>query len=153
MAEGDITAYNAIKQDLMDKVHDLGTGGDTIQTTLHTSYTPNIDTHELFADVGVSSTEYGTASGYTAGGQVLGSQTVSEDDANDRALWDGADETWTALGALSPATPSHAIVWNNTPATPLDPLLCYVELGTTATNGGDYTIAWDSSPAAILTVT
>lgn len=153
MPEGDITAYNAPKEDLMNKVHDLGTGGDTIQVTLHTGYTPNIDTHELFADAGVSSTEYGTGAGYTAGGKVLASQTVTEDDANDRALWDAADVTWTALGALTPATPSHAIIWNNTPAVPLDPLICYVLLGTTATNGGDYTLQWSAAPAAILSLT
>lgn len=153
MAEGDITLYNAFKEDILSKVHDLTSGGDTIQVTLHTSYTPDIDAHQLWADTGVSSTEYGTASGYTAGGKVLGSQTVTADDTNDRALFDGADVTWTGLGALSPATPSHAIIWNNTPAAPLDPLIAYVELGTTATNGGDYTLSWSPSPAAIISLT
>jgi len=153
MAEGDIVIYNDFKEQILSKWHDLSSGGDTLKLTLHTSYTPNIDTHQVWADTGVSSTEYGTASGYTAGGKTLGSQTVTQDDTNDRALFDAADVTWTALGALSPATPGHAILWNDSTTTPTDSLICYVELGTTATNGGDYTIAWDTSPSAIISLT
>jgi hypothetical protein len=153
MAEGDIVIYNDFKEQILSGTHNLASGGNTIKITLHTSYTPNIDTHQVWADTGVSSTEYGTASGYTAGGKTLGSQTVTQDDSGDRALFDGADVTWTALGALSPATPSHAIIWNDTPTSPADPLIAYVELGTTATNGGDYTISWSASPAAILSLT
>ena len=136
MAEGDVTFYNIFKEDLGNKVHDLP--ADAITMTLHTSYTPNIDTHHVWADV--SGTEYGTASGYTAGGQTLDTVAWVVDDANDRADFSADSETWTALGALSPATPSHAIIWNNTPTSPADPLICYIELGTTATNGGDYSI-------------
>lgn len=149
MAEGDVTVYNDFKEQLFLKVHDMDT--DAITITLHTSYTPNIDTHQVWADV--SSTQYGSGSGYTAGGQTLDSLSVTQDNTNDRALWDAANEVFSSLGPLSPATPSHAIIWNNTPTSPADPLICYVTLGTTATNGGDYTFAWSSSPAAILSLT
>ena len=151
MAQGDITIYNAFKEDILKGVHNLASGGDSLKITLHTGYTPNIDTHAVWADV--SATEYSTGSGYTAGGSTLGSQAVTADDANDRALFDAADVTWSSLGPLSPATPSHAIIWNDTPTTPADPLICYIELGVTATNGGNYTIQFSSSPAAILSIT
>lgn len=144
--------FNDVKEQLFKGVHDLS--ADTIKITLHTGYTPNIDTHQVWADAGVSSTEYSTASGYTAGGKTLGTMAVSQDDAGDRALWDAADVTWAALGALSPAIPSHAIIWNDTVASPMvDPLIGYIELGTTATNGGDYTLQFSSSPAAIVSLT
>ena len=107
----------------------------------------------LWADAGVSSTEYGTANGYTAGGKVIASQLVTQDDGTDRGVFDAADVTWTSLGALSPATPSHVLLWDNTPSTPLDPLIAYWVLGTTATNGGDYTIQWSTSPSAIILLT
>jgi len=149
MPEGDIVAYNDFKEQLFKKIHDLV--GDTIQVTLHNGYTPNIDTHQVWADV--SASEYGTASGYTAGGKVLANKSVTQDNTNDRALWDADDVTWTALGPLSPAAPSHAIIWNNTPAAPADPLLDYVLLGTTATNGGNYTLQWSTSPSAINSIT
>lgn len=151
MAEGDITIYNDFKEQILLGTHDLSEAGHDVKITLHNGYTPNIDTHQVFADV--SATEYGTGSGYTAGGQSLANQAVTQDDANDRALFDADDVTWTALGPLSPATPSHAIIWNDTPAGPVDPLICYIELGVTATNGGDYTIAFSTSPSAIISLT
>jgi len=152
MAEGDGFIYNNFKEQIMEKIYDLSTGGDTLQVTLHTGYTPNIDAaHSVWADTGVSSTEYGTASGYTAGGKVLGSQDTTQDDTNDRGVFDGADVTWTSLGALSPATPSDAILWDNTPTSPADPLIAYWELGSTATNGGDYTLAWGANGIILLT--
>jgi hypothetical protein len=151
MAEGDIVVYNDLKEQLFKGTHNLASGGNTIKLTLHTGYTPNIDSHQVWADV--SATEYGSGSGYTAGGKTLQNQSVTQDNTNDRALWDADNETWTSLGALSPATPSHGIIWNDTPTSPADPLICYVVLGTTATNGGNYTIAWSTSPSAILSLT
>lgn len=135
----------------MEGVFNLATGGHTLKLTLHTSYTPNIDSHGLWGDSGVSSTEYTTASGYTAGGKTLGSQDVTQDDTNDRGKFDAADVTWTSLGPLSPATPSHAILWDDTPSSPADPLICYWALGTTATNGGDYTLAFGTNGIILLT--
>lgn len=136
MAEGDVVFYNIFKRDLGNGVHDLPS--DTLQITLHTGYTPDIDAHHVWADV--SATEYGTGDGYTAGGSALTTVAFDVDDGNDRADFSAAAVTWSSLGALTPATPSHAIIWNNTPTSPADPLICYIVLGTTATNGGDYTI-------------
>ena len=153
MAQGDVIIYNDMKEQILKGTHNLASGGNTLKCTLHTGYTPDIDAHQVWLDTGVSTTEYGTASGYTAGGKTLASQTVTQDDTNDRALFDCANITWTALGPLSPATPSHAIFWNDTPTSPADPLICYMIIGTTATNSGDYTIAISSSPAALISLT
>lgn len=151
MAEGDGTLYRRFKSLLMEGVIDLATGGDTLKVTLHTGYTP-AQAHDEWADV--SATEYGTGVGYTAGGKTLGSQTVSTNTTDHRGEFDGADTAWTSLGPLTPATPSHAILWDDTPATPItDPLIGYWELGTTATNGGDYTLQWSTSPSAIILLT
>ena len=138
MAEGDGVVYNQFKEDVLNQVHDFS--NDTLKVTLHASYTPNIDTHVVWATTGVSSTEYSTASGYTAGGKTLGSVATSVNTSSDRAEVDCTDVTWTSLGPLSPATPGHAILWNDTPTSPADPLIGYWELGTTATNGGNYTL-------------
>lgn len=147
MAEGDGTIYNDFKEQVLKGTHNLASGGNAIQFTLHTGYTPNIDTHQVRADV--SGTEYGTASGYTAGGKTLANQSVTQDNTNDRAAWDGDDITWTSLGPLSPATPSHVICWNDTPSG--DPLICYWVLGTTATNGGNYTLQFNANGLILLT--
>lgn len=152
-AEGDSVVYNGTKLYLMQGVYQMQNAGHVFKMTLHTGYTPDIDTHDIWADTGVSSTEYGTASGYTAGGKTLANQSTTQDNTNDRALWDFDDVTWTALGALTPATPSHAIIWDDTPTSPADPLVCYIVLGTTATNAGDYTVAPSASPAAMISLT
>jgi len=153
MAEGDGFIYNNFKETIMNGVYNLASGGDTLKLTLHTAYTPDIDAaHSVWADTGVSSTEYGTATGYTAGGKTLGSQATAQDDTNDRASLDAASPTWTSLGALSPATPSDAILWDDTPTTPqADPLILYWELGSTATNGGDYTLDFGANGIMLLT--
>jgi hypothetical protein len=153
MAQGDITIYNAFKEDLMLGVHNLAEASHSVIVTLHTGYTPDIDTHQVWADTGVSSTEYGTAAGYTAGGMTLANQTVTQDNTNDRALFDADNPTWTTLGPLTPATPGHSLIWNTTPTSPADPLMAYLEIGVTATNGGDYTLAWSAAPSAIISLT
>jgi hypothetical protein len=151
MAQGDGFIYNNFKEQVMEGIFNLASGGDTLQVTLHTSYTPDIDAQGVWADTGVSTTEYGSGSGYTAGGETLGSQDVTQDNTNDRGAFDGADVTWTSLGPLSPATPGHVILWDDTPTSPADPLIAYWELGTTATNGGDYTLQWGTDGIILLT--
>lgn len=147
MAEGDMVIYNDFKERLMYGQHILS--GNTFTVTLHTAYTPNIDTHQVWADV--SGTEYPTAAGYTQGGKTLANMTVTQDNVNDRAAWDADDVLWSALGPLTPATPSHAIIKNNTPASPSQPLVSYVVLGVTATNGGNYTLQWNVNGLILLT--
>jgi len=147
MAEGDGAIYNNFKEQVLEGVFNLASGGHTLKLTLHTGYTPDIDAHTVWADV--SATEYGTASGYTAGGATLAGQDVTQDNTNDRGVFDATDVTWASLGPLSPATPSHCILWDDSVAG--DPLIAYWALGTTATNGGNYTIQWNAS--GIITVT
>jgi len=116
---------------------------DTIKITLHTGYTPS-QTHEAWADV--SATQYGTAGGYTAGGKACATPTVTKAAA---IKFDAADPaTWTSL-LVSPATPSHAIIWDDTHASDL--LLVLIVLGTTATNGGNYSIAFASGGIGTIT--
>lgn len=136
MAEGDIVFYNSYKKKAVDADVDFLTA--TIKCTLHTGYTPNIDTHDNWDDV--SATEYGTASGYTAGGVTLASKTSTVDTTNNQVDVDAADPSWSSLGPLSPATPSHAIFWVDTGTPSTSALICYMELGTTATNGSNYTL-------------
>jgi hypothetical protein len=140
MAEGDGAIYNNFKEQVMEGVFNLASGEDTLQIILVSGHTPDIDAHDEYADV--SGDEYGTGDGYTAGGETLTGQDVTQDNANDRGIFDADDVTWSSLGALAPATPSHCILYDDTPAG--DPLICYWELGSTATNGGDYTLQFNA---------
>ncbi len=151
MAEGDGSIYNNFKEQVMAGVFNLASGGDTLKVTLHTAYTPDIDSHTVWGDSGVSSTEYGTGSGYTAGGQTLAGQGLTQNNTNDRGEFDATDVTWSSLGALSPATPSDVILWDDTPTSPADPVIAHWELGSTATNGGDYTLQFGANGLILLT--
>lgn len=145
MAEGDGYIYNGFKHQVMESEFDLL--NDTIKVILVTGHTPDIDADTQLTDV--SGDEYGAGSGYTVGGATLATKTVTQDNANDRGVFDAADLTWSSLGALTPATPSHAIMYDDTHASDL--LVAYWVLGTTATNGGDYTLQWGATGIILLT--
>ena len=136
MAEGDGAIYNNFKEQLLLKIIDCDT--DTFKMILVTGYVPDIDADVDYADV--SGDEYGAGVGYTVGGETLAGLAVAQDNPNDRATWDASNVTWTSLGPLAPNTPSHCIVYDDTAS---DYLVFYWELGTTATNGGDYTMEFN----------
>jgi|SRR3990172_12065443 len=149
MPEGDGFIYHDFKEQLMLGVHNLAAAGHDVAVTLHTGYTPDLTNHVIWASAGVSSTQYGSGAGYTAGGQIIASPVVTQEATYGK--FDGTDVTWTALGPLSPATPSHAILRNDEQTVPAEPLIAYWVLGTTATNGGDYKLQWGAT--GILNIT
>lgn len=142
MAEGDGVIYNNFKEQLLLGEIDLGNGADSIKVILVTGHSPNIDTHTVLTDV---SGDEESGPGYTAGGEELANQAVTQDDANDRADYDADDVTWTGLDV---GTPSHAIMYDDTHAS--DFLMAYWEV-TTASNGGDYTLQWHVDGILLLT--
>ena len=92
-----------------------------------------------------------TGTGYSAGGVTLTSQDVTQDNTNDRGIFDAADVTWTGLNiAGTSASPSHAILYDDTVTAPADALIAYWEV-TTATNGGDYTLQFNATGIITLT--
>lgn len=144
MAEGDITFFNNAKEQLFRQ--SLGDFQSvTFRMTLHTGYTLDIDGDAVWSDV--SATEYGTANGYTAGGITLSNVSITQNNTANAAYFDADDAQFSSIGPLSGATPSHAIcrIDNST-----DPLIFAVELGATPTNGGNYTIQFNTTGIASL---
>jgi hypothetical protein len=147
MAEGDGAIFNNFKEQVMEEFFNLSTGADTLQLSLHVAEAPNIDSDIDYGDV--SATEYAQASGYITKGKTLAGQDTTQDNGNDRGVFDATSPTWSSLGPLDTATPSDAILWDETAAG--DELICYWELGTTATNGGDYTLDFGATGIILLT--
>ena len=146
MAEGDITMYQAGIGAIGSGQVDLSSSDNHALTCiLVVGYTPNQDTDLLYGDITTAAVEYGSSDGYTAGGQLLETTTWTYDSDNVRWVFDAANLTWTSLGPLDTATPSHLICYENGAASSDDHLIFYMELGTTATNGGDYTITWSAN--------
>jgi hypothetical protein len=121
---------------------------DTIKVALLTSsYTPNQDTHDYYDDV---STYEVSGTGYTAGGQTLGSKTVSYDAATNVIVLDAADTTWTS----STITARYAVVYDDSGATAgAKALIGYVDFSSDqSSTSGNFTITWDATGIVRITV-
>lgn len=126
---------------------------DTIIAALmRTSFTEVIDAQTTFSSI---STYEIVATGYTAfgNGNSLLSKAVAVDAANDRAEFDAADFTYTAIGGAANnefdyVTLARASA-DNTEATANT--LASVAVTSTLTNGGDITLQWNAE--GILQVT
>lgn len=134
--------YNGFKAKIMNGSIDLDT--DTIKVALVTStYTPNIDTHVFFSDV----TNEVSGTGYTAGGATLASATVTQDDTNDKGVFDANDVSWTT----ATITARGAVLYKSTGTASTSPLIAYVDFTTDKTStAGTFTIQWSAN--GILTL-
>ena len=120
--------------------------GDTFKLMLMTdSYTPDVDTEAFRADV--SNEASGT--NYTAGGQAVGSVTITQDNTNDRAVVDFADEVFSNV-TLSNV--DGAILYKDTGAAATDILICYIDFteGSQDVVANDFTVT--PNAAGVLTI-
>lgn len=129
--------YNRFKREIANGGIDLDT--DTIKVALVTSsYTPNVDTHVSFADI----TNEVVGTGYTAGGQALANKTVTQDNTNDRGVFDADDTTWST----STITARAAVLYKDTGTPSTSYLICYKDFSTDKTStAGPFTIQWDAT--------
>jgi len=118
---------------------------DTIKVMLLSSgYTPNKD-HEFVSDLGANEL---SGTGYTAGfgsasRKTLASKTVTKDNGTDKAYFDAADVSWTAINA---GTAAYAALVKEVTTDADSPVIAVVDLNPdVATNGGDYTIQWNAA--------
>ncbi len=119
---------------------------DTIKATLHTtSYTPNIDTHEVFAD---ATNELTTANGYTALGVTLASKTVSYNATGNITTFGCAAFTWTA--SASGITFRYVVLWDDTIGS--DPLIGFIDC-TSQTVPSGQTLNIDPTASGLWTAT
>ena len=128
---------------ILDGTVDLLT--DTIKVVLvNASYTPDKD-HDFLSDVNtyeLSGTGY--AGGFAGSGRkTLASKTVGKNDSTNVANFDAADSSWTAINA---GTAAYAIIGKEVTNDAASPIFACIDLNPdVATNGGDYSIAWDAA--------
>ena len=109
-------------------------------------YVADPDAHEFVSDLLAAANEYSDA-GYDR--QQLDNQTTAQDDANNRAVWDGDDVTFPDLGSSDGDTIQAAFLFKQETDDTDSPVLRVVEEDDVedfplATNGQDVTIQWDS---------
>lgn len=127
MASG---VYNQFKGELMNGVYDLE--ADTVKVSLYDN------SHSFTAtDDGYTTTnELATSGGYTQGGATLASVAVS---ADTDGAFDATDTEWTSATFSA----YHAVVWDDTPTSPANPLICSIDFGGIQTvSSGTFTIQW-----------
>ena len=135
--------FNAFVEHVAEKVHNLGS--DSLKIML-TSVAP-VAANSVKADL----TEIAAGNGYTAGGTAV-TITDSSQTAGVYKLT-GNDVVFTASGGAI-ANFRYAVLYNDTPSSPADPLIGFWDYGSTVTlNSGDtFTVDLDQA-AGILTIT
>jgi len=116
---------------------------DTIKVALCTStYTPNQDTHTYFSDI----TNEVSGTGYTAGGESLGSKTLNYDASSNVLSMRAATTSWTT----ATFTARYAVIYKSTGSASTSPVLGYVDFGGDQTvSSGTFNIAWDSTDGVL----
>jgi hypothetical protein len=123
--------FNQFVEDVAEKVHNLGS--DTLKIML--TNTAPVATNAVKTDI----TEISAGNGYTAGG----TQAVQTSSAQSSGTYKlvCSDVTFTASGgSIGPFR--YAVLYNDTPASPADPLIGYWDYGTnlTVTDGNSFTV-------------
>lgn len=140
------TKYYTFVGDLAGKVHDLnGTGGSSADTckVMLSNTAPNVSTHTVRADV----TEISGGNGYTSGGTTA---TIVGSASGGTFTLSGTDVVFTASGGtIGPFR--YAILYNDTPTSPADPLIGYWDYGSAITLADTETFTVDFG-ASVLTV-
>lgn len=120
---------------LGNKVHNLG--ADSFKMAL-TNTAPVQATTAVFADL----TEISAGNGYSAGGPTLDSEAWAETGSG-TGIWQftSADEVVTASGgSIGPFR--YVVMYNDTPTSPADPVVGYLDYGSsiTITTGNTFTV-------------
>lgn len=130
--------FNVFVEDLTDAIHDLFGTNDLVKILLVNSPAP-VATNSVKADL----TEIAAGNGYTAGGedtQNSGTRTTTT------FTLEGTKVVWTAVaGTIGPFR--YVILYNDTPATPLDPLIAWWDYGSNLTlqDGETFSVKFDNS--------
>ena len=129
--------YNSVKTDLLNGVIDFAT--DSIYVMWVTSaYTPDQDAHKFLSDI----TNEVVGSGYVAGGTIITSPTVIQDDTDNEGVFDGADITWPN----ATITARGAVLYKNTAGdSTTDPLVFYIDFTEDkSSSAGNFTLEWNA---------
>lgn len=127
--------YNQFVADLASGVHQLQTGTTHVLKVALSNTAPSA-THATLSQV----SELTTGGGYTAGGISVGTITGSQTSGTFK-LTGGTDPVWTGSGAGF--TARYAILYNDTPTSPADPLIGYWDYGSSVTVAAGETLTVD----------
>ena len=133
--------YNSFKEYVCDGTIDLDDHTFKIMLLADT-YTPST-AHTVVSDV---SSHQITGTGYTAGGATLASMTWTRSGAT--CTLDATDASWTS----ATFTARYAVIYDDTPTSPADPLVCMLDFGSNKScSSGAFTVVFSASGILSLT--
>lgn len=135
--------YQCFVEHLAEGVHNLGS--DTLKIAL-TNTTPNVATHTVLADI----SEISAGNGYSAGGASASITSSAHTSGTYKLVL--ADVTITASGGtVGPFR--YAVLYNDTPTSPANPLIAYWDYGSELTLGDGETFTTDfDATTGVLTI-
>jgi hypothetical protein len=131
--------FNLFTQDVCNGAHNFKSGGNTFNVML--SNTAPVATNHLYGDI--SGTEVANGGGYTTGG-ISSAMSDSSATGTEKVL--ATNVVWTGSGGgMGPFR--YVIIYNFTTASPLKPLVCWFDYGSSISlNSGDtFTVSFDAS--------
>jgi len=134
------TKFYQFSEDLAKKVHNLN--ADTLKIML--CNTAPVATNAIKADL----TEISTGNGYSAGGSAATFSSGAQSSGTYKLVL--SDVTFTASGgSIGPFR--YAVLWNDTPTSPADPLIGFWDYGAaiTITDGNSFLVDLDSSAGVL----
>lgn len=134
---------NAFVENLAEKVHNLG--ADTLKIML--TNTAPIATNSIKSDL----TEISAGNGYTAGGTAPSISSSAQTSGTYKLTL--ADVVFTAAGGtIGPFR--YAVLYNDTPTSPADPLIGWYDYGSSITlaDTETFTVDFDASAGALTLV-
>ena len=133
--------FNQFTKDLIDGVHDFDAHTFKVMLT----NTAPVNTNTVKANL----TEITAANGYTAGGTAT---TISTSTSSGTAKVTGTDVVFTAAGG-SVGPLRYAVLYNDSPTSPADPLIGWWDYGSSITLADTETLTVDfDGTNGILTV-
>lgn len=135
--------FNAFVENLAEKVHNLGS--DTLKLML-TNTAPSA-ANSVKADL----TEIASGNGYSAGGAAVTVTSSAQSGGTYKLVC--SDVTITATGgSIGPFR--YAVLYNDTPTSPADPLIGYWDYGSAVTlaNGESLTVDFDGTAGVLQLV-
>jgi hypothetical protein len=133
--------FNQFTKDVLDGVHLAAHSYKVVLTN-----TAPVNTNTILANI----TQIAASGGYSTGGTAT---TITNSTSGGVAKMTGTDVVFTATGSMGPFR--YAVLYNDTPTSPVDPLIGWWDYGSaiTLTTAGDtFTVDFDATNG-ILTIT
>lgn len=127
--------FNSFVEDIAEKVHNLG--ADALKVAL-TNSAPSAS-NTILSNI----TQISNGNGYTTGGTQATTSSSSQTGGTYKLVL--ADVVFTATGSVGPFR--YAVLYNDTPTSPADPLIGWWDYGSSITlaNGETFTVDFDAT--------